>query len=532
MATVEHGSKHSGGADGLPFLASEPVGFPLERPSPASRRIVIFQAIPAWMMSMILHVLILLILALVTVSDPQQVAQVITAQSVMQPVPELDTVKIDVIDDRQFEPTETFNEPVVTTSEPLESLEPVELDTPLDSLSVPIDVLDMMAEMAPASDTLQTLGAATPEGLRSRDSEMKKQLLLTYGGTEASEAAVTRALEWIKRHQMPNGGWTFAHQTVCRQPRCTGSGDISRARAFNGATALALLPFLGAGQTHMAGSHRETVGRGLLFLIRNGRQGTQDGVPVLDLTEPGGTLYSHGLAAIVLCEAYAMSQDPALAAPAQGALNFIAFAQNPRDGGWRYLPQHPSGGDTSVTGWQVMALKSGSMAHLTIPPATVRKASLFLDKVQSPDGSMYGYRSPPRDSSGHLPCHPIGLLCRMYLGWGKHHPSIQRGVANLAQLGVQTDDIYYNYYAAQVLRHYGGAVWEQYNLQMRDWLLAQQVPSGPAGGSWHWPDSRSHRGPGEGGRLCSTALATMILEVYYRHMPLYAEAAADEDFPL
>ena len=27
-------------------------------------------------------------------------------------------------------------------------------------------------------------------------------------------------------------------------------------------------------------------------------------------------------------------------------------------------------------------------------------------------------------------------------------------------------------------------------------------------------------------------IATMILEVYYRHMPLYADAAAEDDFPL
>jgi hypothetical protein len=307
-------------------------------------------------------------------------------------------------------------------------------------------------------------------------------------------------------------------------------GDASRLKAFNGATALALLPFLGAGQTHMEGAHRETVGRGLLFLIRNGRQGTKGGMPVLDLSEPGGTLYSHGLAAIVLCEAYAMTADPALAAPAQGALNYIAYAQSPRDGGWRYQPQQA--GDTSVTGWQVMALKSGSMAHLMVPPATVRGASLFLDKVQSPDGSLYGYTSPPRKPQEHLPCHPIGLLSRMYLGWGKQHPSIQRGVANLTRLGVQKNDIYYNYYAAQVLRHYGGTAWDQYNVQLRDWLVEEQADSGHVTGSWHWPESVGHRGPQEGGRLCSTAFATMILEVYYRHMPLYAEAAAEEPFPL
>src|SRR5690606_5379676 len=112
------------------------------------------------------------------------------------------------------------------------------------------------------------------------------------------------------------------------------------------------------------------------------------------------------------------------------------------------------------------------------------------------------------------------------------HPALRQGVANLGTLGVLKDDIYYNYYAAQALRHHGGSEWEAFNSELRDWLVDAQVREGHAAGSWHWPDSQKLRGPLEGGRLCSTALATMILEVYYRHMPLYAEAAAEEEFPL
>jgi hypothetical protein len=35
-----------------------------------------------------------------------------------------------------------------------------------------------------------------------------------------------------------------------------------------------------------------------------------------------------------------------------------------------------------------------------------------------------------------------------------------------------------------------------------------------------------------GGRLYCTSLATMILEVYYRHLPLYKDDATEDDFPL
>jgi hypothetical protein len=153
-----------------------------------------------------------------------------------------------------------------------------------------------------------------------------------------------------------------------------------------------------------------------------------------------------------------------------------------------------------------------------------------LDKVQSKDGSLYGYAGPSEKIRPS--CTAIGLLCRMYTGWDKTHPGIVQGVKELSKVGVLKKDIYYDYYAAQVLRHYGGVEWDKFNIELRDWLVSTQSKRAGEKGSWHFPDSASHRGPKEGGRLASTAFATMILEVYYRHMPLYADAAADDDFPL
>jgi hypothetical protein len=120
----------------------------------------------------------------------------------------------------------------------------------------------------------------------------------------------------------------------------------------------------------------------------------------------------------------------------------------------------------------------------------------------------------------------------MYTGWDKSHPGVIKGVEAISGGGVNERDIYYNYYAAQVLRHFGGPEWDKFNAELRDWLVKNQATDGGERGSWHFPNSISHRGPNEGGRLASTAFATMILEVYYRHMPLYADAAAEEEFPL
>ena len=129
---------------------------------------------------------------------------------------------------------------------------------------------------------------------------------------------------------------------------------------------------------------------GLLFLIKNGKRGTKNGLPVLDLRDGKGNMYSHGLAAIALCEAYAMTEDRALLPYAQASLNFIITAQC-NDGGWRYSPNGAGGGDTSVVGWQLMALKSGYMGHLAVPPQTNQGSILFHEKVHSNGGAVYGY---------------------------------------------------------------------------------------------------------------------------------------------
>jgi len=92
------------------------------------------------------------------------------------------------------------------------------------------------------------------------------------------------------------------------------------------------------------------------------------------------------------------------------------------------------------------------------------------------------------------------------------------------------NDIYYNYYAAQVLRQHGGPEWEKFNTELRDWLVAEQSDDGPTKGSWAF--ANSGHGTQQGGRLYMTAMSTMILEVYYRHMPLYSDNAAEDEFPL
>jgi hypothetical protein len=284
---------------------------------------------------------------------------------------------------------------------------------------------------------------------------------------------------------------------------------------------MALLPFLGAGETHQSGKYQKNVKAGLDYLVTHIQRKDQGGS-----FEDGGRLYSHGLASIALCEAYAMTQDRWLMKPAQEAIDYIVYAQDPRGGGWRYKPRER--GDTSVLGWQLMALKSGHMAYLVVPPPTIKRAVHFLDSVTPGERrATYGYMDTRDIRDGTT---AVGLLCRMYLGWQHDHPSLKLGVQLLGSKGpsmnIAACNIYYNYYATQVMRHYEGPPWEKWNTAMRDWLVATQSKSEHMTGSWY---VGGDLGSGPGGRLYCTSLATMILEVYYRHMPIYSKQAASHD---
>jgi len=364
---------------------------------------------------------------------------------------------------------------------------------------------------------MNRIGGGMGEGLgEARGAKARRGALDKYGGSEGSEAAVAAALKWLALHQERDGGWSFDHTGGACRGQCSHPGMVSPAR--NAATAMALLPFLGAGQTHREGEYKETVERGLVYLIRSMKVANGMG----DLSDGGGKLYAHGMASIALCEAYAMTNDSQLLQPAQFALNFITYAQDPVGGGWRYEPKQA--GDTSVLGWQLMALKSGHMAYLKVPRRTIQGANKFLDLVQDANGSQYGYTVP----GGAPATTAVGLLCRMYLGWKQDAPGLVAGVDYLHKLG-PSDNMYYNYYATQVLRHFGGPYWEEWNSKLRDRLVEAQDTKGHETGSWYfardpWAD--------RGGRLYSTSMATMILEVYYRHMPIYGKQASEEDFPL
>lgn len=337
-------------------------------------------------------------------------------------------------------------------------------------------------------------GAMMSPGMRGRSGATKNKLLAAGGGNTESEAAVTRGLIWLAKQQNENdGSWVY-------------DGTSSNDRIA--ATGMALLPFLAAGQTHRTGSYKKTVSKGLEYLKPR--------------VKPGGgftgasNMYSQAIGTIALNEAYGMTLDSSLKVLAQTMTNFIVNAQG-SNGSWGYQPK--SNGDTSIVGWQIQALKSAKLAGLTVPDKPMKSAAQFLEEVSTNSGASYGY-----SSKGASPAlSAVGLLCRQYMGWGPKNPALADGVDRLWKIWKPNEarwDMYYYYYATQVVHFFGGPIWHKdWNPLMRDMLIRlQDKAEGKNKGSWK-PD-QGHIGS-HCGRLGTTCLALLTLEVYYRHLPLY-----------
>ena len=199
-------------------------------------------------------------------------------------------------------------------------------------------------------------------------------------------------------------------------------------------------------------------------------------------------MYSHRLAAIALCEDFGMSHDKSVGAAAQLAINFIQSAHNFETGGWRYHPGEE--GDTSVVGWQLMALKSAQMAGMDVTPGVLDGTRLWLKIVSK--GNAKGTKGAG-DTFETGPTTPdavdVGgrLLCSQYLHAGRQDPVIVGGVQYL--MANQPDEeharnVYYWYYATQVLHNMADKDWDTWNRKMRKILVASQAKEGCATGSW------------------------------------------------
>jgi len=363
-----------------------------------------------------------------------------------------------------------------------------------------------------------------PPTYRLRKLSNRKENARAFGGTDQSERAVEASLRWLAKVQEREGYWS-AKAFGAGQVKIDENGvdrNYAGRDAESGVTALAILAFLGAGYTHEEGQYAENVDRALHWLVGQQRS---DG----NLGSGAGhfaAMYCHGMATYAIAEAYGMQNDPTsnsmLREPLVRAVHFILQNQNP-DGGWRYVKGQKS--DVSMFGWQLMALKSAEIAGVSIPrDAKVGMIGFLRERGLGQYGGLAGYRED-------LPASPSmtaeALFCKQMLGMKRNNAASQEAAEFLLNRLPRRSDYndYYWYYGTLAMYQFGGTAWQTWNSSVREILVLEQRTGGELAGSWDpiGPWGRY------GGRVYSTALSTLCLEVYYRFLPLYQMGTSRTD---
>ncbi|HOX06425.1 MAG TPA: terpene cyclase/mutase family protein [Planctomycetota bacterium] len=358
-----------------------------------------------------------------------------------------------------------------------------------------------------------------PRGMSWRRDPFRERLRETSAGAELGRDAangVAAGLKFLAGRQDKDGGWVVSGSE---------SGSPNNDWGRCGVTALACLAFLGDGHAWGADDkdpYANVVRKGIDFLVANQDESGRFGPKAL----PGGVIphymYNQGMATAAMAEAYAMTGDPRLRVAAQKGVNYILTAQQ-RSGGWDYYELPASRSDTSVTVWQVMALYSARQAGLNVPAAAFEKSLGFVDSMTDAETFRVGYDKLWTSSERGVGngSTAIALMLQLYLGRSQSSVAVRRQsrlllVENLPEYDQkwspeqkeQKVDYYTTYHAALAFHRLGGKDWETWNKAMVKALRAAQESNGS------WGMDKWYK---QGGRIYSTALATMSLEVYYRY---------------
>jgi hypothetical protein len=346
-----------------------------------------------------------------------------------------------------------------------------------------------------------------------------------------ADELVDRGLDFLERAQQKDGRWQL--QTY---PGAQGE-PAPKLASDTAATGLALLSFLGAGHDHFSGEHADTVRRGLEFLISIQKEDGDLYLPADPLSNSCAWMYSQGIATTALCEAVGMTGDDHLRPAATRACGFIAASQHPTRKGWRYTPR--SDADLSVSGWMLIALRSGELAGVPVAPQALSGVRELLDAATIPPAAgrgtlarfHYNEAQPEqRPSAISLACmNALGTLMRLHTGWRPEDEAVQENSRSLAAIlpayavsGQITRDCYLWYYASQVLVHTGGDPWDRWYAALVDVLRDRQEQDGPLAGSWPPMGPVPDRWGRYGGRIYVTTLQLLTLEVPSRHLPTYS----------
>ena len=350
--------------------------------------------------------------------------------------------------------------------------------------------------------------ASVPEIYSGRSAEKRQKAAAQFGGSPQTERAVNLALQWLAGNQETSGAWNGLKYGAGQERLVLGHNREGAGTSSDcGLTGLSLLAFLAAGHSHLEGDYQDTVQRGLEFLLRNQAQSGE----IAGDAKLFARMYCHAMATLAVTETYAMTGDERLKPFVQRAIKYSLQAQHESLGGWRYRPGDE--GDMSQFGWQVLVMKSAELAGIEISIKDKALMRVFLDRCTSGEhDGLASYRP------GLVPTPTMtaeALVCRYFLeDQVSPQTASEAGQLILRETpGDQQENLYFWYYGTLAMFQTGGTAWDHWNHRLTQTLVGSQLQNGDEIGSWEptgvWA--------GYGGRVYSTAMATLCLEVYYRY---------------
>ena len=441
-----------------------------------------FRNIPSALISLVVHLILFLIFALIYIPS-SGTGQFGFSLDISEGLDEEFDPQIDVAENDTFTPEFNLSELDSTIANEVAEFQPT------------------LTDFETTSPSLENQSFEPSDALSGREGTGRQGMLLKFGGTPETEDAVELGLKWLAKNQQRDGSWSL--RGPFRSPR---GEDNSIA-----ATGLALLAFLGHGETHLDGKYQRVVKRGIDSLIKNQ---SGNGQFAERNASQSHQLYSHAICSIAICELLAMTQDEFLVGPARDAIGFAEKAQG-KQGGWKYAPG--AGSDLSVTGWYVVLFQSAKYAGIQYDEQVLVRAKDFVNSVMLADGSQFRYEE---DHEPEKTMTSVGFLCQQYFGWDQDDPRLVAGGNYFLKNPIRwtQKNVYYWYYATQVMRHLDDDTWTKWNDNLKTVLPSKQLKSGAEAGSW---DPEGDPYGGQGGRLYVTCLCIYSLEVYYRHLPIY-----------
>jgi hypothetical protein len=481
---------------------------------------------PWWLISIGFHSILIVILFTLpfgpNLSDADANLQGKVEDEIIDPLKE--EVKPDIEETKPIEQEEKVIEDPVIKDAKVSDHNETDNDLPFEESLGKKDFLSDAPFEGPSTNAAIGIGGGAGGAFGGRGGHRNLRAL---GGGARTEGAVDLGLEWLKNHQDPDGYWDcdgFMEQ--CKLNQCGGPGN---ALYDPGVSGLAVLAFLGAGETHKHGRYKKTVREGLKYLKQ-----VQDPEGCFGPRTTNHYTYNHAIGALAMAEAYALTASPLFKQSAQQAIDFIHKAQNPYLA-WRYGVR-PGDNDTSVTGWMIMALKSAKAAGLRVDQAAFDGTKAWVEKATEPEYGRVGYTSRgtgparPQDLMDKFPADKsesltaVGILARIFIGEDPRKSEIiQKGTdLCLKALPVWDEqsgaiDMYYWYYATLALFQVSGEPWKTWNTAMKGEIIDHQHKENDEKGSWD-PVGPWGR---EGGRVYSTAVCVMCMEVYYRYAKVF-----------